>query len=260
MKGITMTDKLVFLEIEPPVQYSELSPGMYAVNCPGRFDAEEAQDIMQCAAHFRDVGLFNGTFLGIMLPFYLHNANNLLVGVLGNLDLAGMFMPDIEKVEPKIAGARSATGSVVDYFREIAGAIPSCEGLSFDGDAIGKCLTLLKAACGRSVNSEGLDELDLSGSFNRQHPAKAVAVLNGMAVWTVVSLGGSGTVSGSILDGKIQLKWSKPEGPGLLYMPGSENSSSILAVTGGLAASAGMVLVVENWTEDGGEVTLVAKQ
>ena len=149
-----MTDKLIFLEIEQPVHYSELSPGMYTANCSGRFDAEGTRDLMRCATLSRDTGIFNGIFLGMMLPYYLHNANNLMVGVLGNLDLAGMFMPDIEKVEPKIAGARNATGTVVNYLREIAGAIPSCENISFDEYAVGKCLILLKAACGRSVNSE----------------------------------------------------------------------------------------------------------
>lgn len=254
-----MTDKLVFLEIEPPVQYSGLSPGMYAVNCPGRFDAEATQDLMQCATLSHEAGFFNGTFLGMMLPYYLHNTNNLMVGVLGNLDLAGMFMPDTEKVGLKIVAARSATGFVVDYLREISGAIPFNDCLHFDGDVIGKCLILLKAACGRSVDSEGLEEIDLSRSFNCQDPVKAVAVLSGMVAWLVVSLGGIGEVAGSILDNRLTLKWLKPEESGLSYMPGGENSSSILAVAGGLAACAGMALVVENWTDNEGEVSLVVK-
>lgn len=255
-----MTDKPAFIEIEAPVQFSELSPGMYAVNCPGRFDARVVQSLVHCAAVSNDPGFYNGTFLGMMLPYYLHNANNLLVGVLGNLDLAGMFIPNMEKVAPKIAGARTATGSVVDYLREIAGAIPSDDCSSFDENVIRKCFILLKAAFGRSVNSQGIDEFNLTSLVNCRHPSSAVAALNGMSAWAVVSLGGSGTVSGYSSAGRLGLKWSRPEGAGLLCMPGSEYSSSILAAAGGLAASAGLALVVQNWTEHGGEVSLVAKQ
>ena len=43
-------------------------------------------------------------------------------------------------------------------------------------------------------------------------------------------------------------------------MPGSSSASSVIALAGGLAASAGMVLVVENWTDNGGKVSLVAKK
>ncbi len=252
-----MTDKPVFMEIESPVQFSELSPGMYAVNCKGKFNIELTQNLMQCAAHSASPDFFSSAFLGVLLPYYLHNANNLMVGVLGNLDLAGMFLPNLEKVEPKIAGARSATGSVVDFLRGIASAIPGDGFSSFNNDAMGKCLTLLRSACGRSVDSTGLNGIDISSPLITENPDHAVAAFSGMAAWTVVSLGGSGTVSGSSSQGRIGLKWTRPEGAGLTYMPGSENSASILATAGGLAAAAGMALVIENWTENEGEVSLV---
>lgn len=255
-----MTDKPVFQEIESPVQFNELSPGMYAANCPGRFDTEVTQTLVQCAAATKDSGFYSGSFLGMMLPYFLHNVNNLMVGVLGNIDLAGMFVPEMERVEPKIAGARVATVSVVEYLRGIAGSIPSDDCVSFDGDVIGKCLTLLKAACGRSVNATGLAEIDISLSFNCVNPSKAVAALLGMAAWVVVSLGGNGTITGYSSDKRLGLKWFRLEGTTVPYMPGNESGSSILAAAGGLAASAGLSLLVENWTENEGEVSLVFRK
>ncbi len=254
-----MTDKKVFQEIESPVQYSELSPGMYTVNCPGKFNSDEILKFVECAAVSRDSGFYNGAFMGIMLPYYLHNANNLMVGVLGNLDLAGMFMPNMEKVGPKVTGARTATGIVVDYLRNIAEAIPSDECVSLGGDVIGKSLTLLKAACGRSVNSTGLDSIDLTETFNCLHPSMAAAALNGMAAWVVISLGGSGSVTGYSSSERIGLKWSRSEGSGLPYMPGRENSDSVIAAAGGMAIAGGMALVIQNWNNHGGEVSLVVK-
>ena len=255
-----MTDSPQFLEIKSPVQYGELSPGMYSAGCPGRFDTDATGSLMHCSAQCTKPGLFNGTFLGIMLPYYLHNTNNLMAGVLGNIDLAGMFLPNLEKVEPKIIAARSATDSVVSFFRDIAEAVPAESCVSVGKEEIEKCLVLLNAACGRSVNSQGLEGLDTHVSLNCEDPLKAVAALNGMVAWVVVSLGGSGRVYGSSSTGRLGLGWSRPAGSGLSYMPGKENSASILAVAGGLAASAGMALVVENWTEEGGEVSLVAQR
>ncbi len=254
-----MIGKPVFYQMESILNYSELHSGMYAVNCPGKFNNEDVESSMKCIAASNDHGFLNASFVGTMLPYYLHNANNLMVGVLGNLDLAGMFMPNIEKVTPKIAGARAATGSVVDYLRDIAGAIPPSQCVSFNEDVIKKCLTLLKAACGRSVNFTGLDEIDTTIPFLCKSPSNAVAVLNGMAAWVIVSLSGSGTLIGYSSPERLGLKWKRPEGAGLSYMPGTDSALSILVTAGGLAAAAGLSLVVENWTENSGEVYLVVR-
>ncbi|MEA3266448.1 MAG: hypothetical protein U9P42_05825, partial [Candidatus Fermentibacteria bacterium] len=139
----------------------------------------------------------------------------------------------------------------------IAGSILSDGCSSFDNDAVGKCLTLLRSACGRSVDSTGLAGIDIASPFITENPDHAVAAFSGMVAWTIVSLGGNGTVSGSSSRGRIGLKWTRPEGAGLTYMPGSENSTSILATAGGFAAAAGLALVVENWTDNEGEVSLV---
>ncbi len=255
-----MTDNPVFKEIEASEDYSLLSPGLYSVNCPGKFDSPVIQHLIQCASSIGEPAFFNGTYVGMMLPYYFHNANNLMVGVMGNLDLADMFMPDTEKVKPKLAGARTATGSVVEYIRDISSSIPSSDTLSLDHDSVKKCLILLKAACGRSVNCEGLEEIDMSGAIDCTNPSCAFASFLGISAWAVLSLGGSGTVSGSFSDKKLSIKWARAEGMGLSYMPGAENVSSILASAAGLALSAGMIFVVENCTENCWEVSLVTKQ
>jgi hypothetical protein len=260
MKGIRMIDRPVFRELEPPVEFSRLSPGFYTINCHGRFDAAATESLMQYAALPVAPVLCGSTFLGIMLPFFLHNNNNLMVGVLGNLDLASMLMPDLKKVEPKIADARTATGSVVDYLRDLSGAIPSGDCSFFDGEAVKKCLILLKAACGRSIVSDGLGNMVLSYSAKCLDPRRAASAFLGMAAWAVISMGGSGTVTGSSLEEKLTLEWSRPGNSSQPYLPGSEGASSVLSLAGGLAASSGMALVAENWTENEGMVSLVVKK
>jgi len=255
-----MIKKTVFQTIEPPVEYGRLSPGFYAANCPGRFDTVATEGLMSCASLPLDPEMYSSSFLGIMLPYFLHNNNNLMVGVLGNLELAGMLLPELEKVKPKIAGARTATGSVVGYLRDLAGSIPSGDSSSFSGGAVRKCLILLKAACGRSVVSDGLDNMVLAYSAKCSDPQRAVAAFTGMAAWAVVSMGGSGTVKGFSSGEKLTLEWSRPESANQPYMPGGNSASAVVSLAGGLAASAGMALVVENWTDNGGKVSLVVKK
>jgi hypothetical protein len=253
-----MIDKPVFLKLEPPVEYHRLSPGFYPVNCPGRFNTAATEGLMRYASLSVSPEMYSSTFLGMLLPYFIHNNNNLMVGVLGNLDLAGMLLPDLEKVKPKIAGARAATGSVVDYLRDLAGSIPYGDCASFDGDVVRKCLILLKAACGRSVVSDGLDKMALSRALKCSDHCRAAVAFTGMAAWVVVSMGGSGTVKGSSSDEKLTLEWSRTECASRPYMPGGGSASSVISLAGGLAAASGMALVVENWTDNGGKVSLVA--
>ncbi len=255
-----MIKNSVLLSIEPPVEYSRLSPGFYCVNCSERFDTAVTEGLMSFASLPLNSEIYSNTFLGIMLPYFLHNNNNLMVGVLGNLDLAGMLFPDTDKAEPKITAARTATGSVVDFLRDLAGSIPFEDCASFNGDAVKKCLILLKAACGRSVVSDGLGNMVLSYPARCLDPCRAVAAFTGMAAWTVVSMGGSGTVKGSSSDEKLTLEWSRPGSANHPYMPGGSSASSVIALAGGLAAASGMALVVESWTDNGGKVSLVVKK
>lgn len=255
-----MTDKQMFLEMQAPVHYSDLVPGMYAINCSDSFDSEVINSCIQCAVDSEDFSFFNNTFVGIMLPYYLHNANNLMVGVLGNLDLAGMLVPNMKKVEPKIVLARAATGNVVDYLRSIGEAISFTDSSPLTGDAIKKCMTLLEAACGRSVSFDVVENVETGGSFIYNDSPKAVAAFSGMAAWVIVSLAGTGAVTGSISHERLKLKWSRPADVGVPCMPGRDSRYSILGVTGGLAVAAGMAFVVENWTDNGGEVSLVIKR
>ncbi len=110
-----MKNRPLFSEHDSPVKYDQLTAGMHVYNCKDRFHIETVEEYMAIGDLSNSTGFCNGAFLGALLPYYLHSANNLLVGVLGNLDLAGMFMPDTDKVKPKLAGARVATGSVVEF-------------------------------------------------------------------------------------------------------------------------------------------------
>ena len=252
-----MADKLLFKEIETISDIASYSNGMFVIGCKNKFTEEQVTSIFQSAAQPDFTDLCNSTFFGVLLPYFLHNINNKLVGVLGNIDLATMFIPNLDKVQIKLDSARVSTTSVIDYLRDISGGIEQNEQSCFGESAFDQCLELLKSACGRSVNIEGFEEIRLEKPINCLNSAKAVSSLKGLATWLIVSLGGSGKISVSIKQNNITMKWTKPEGVGLAHMPGSEQGSFILLLAGGLAVSAGFSFVVTKWTEIEGEVTIV---
>lgn len=252
-----MKDKPLLLEIESPVNYTQLAPGMYTVNCPGMFDPENSENHFMCASLKGNEGIYNSAFIGMLMPYFVHNANNLMVGVMGNLDLADIFMPDTEKVGPKLSAARNATNNVVEFLRDLSDSFPSDDCTAFTGDDVERSLVLIRSACGRSVSFEGPESADLAATLPCGSAAKATAALSGIAAWVVVSLGGMGTISYFSGGGKLTFRWARPEGCGKSHMPGSGNGAAILSLAGGLAASAGLALVVENYTKNGGEVSLV---
>ncbi len=251
-----MSEEPLFTELPPGTGLELLKPGMYTACCSGMFDPDSVRKHM--GSHLSP-GCCNGCFTGVLIPYFMHNINNLMVGVMGNLDLAGMFMPDMARVEPKISAARSSTGSVVDFIRDVSGVFFPGDLTSLTNEDLQKTLLLLKAACGRSVASQGIDGMVLRESPVCSSPVAVLCTLRGMAAWCVLCLGGNGTIGGEVSGSLITLRWSRPEGSGRPHMPGGETAGDILALAGGMAASAGNVLVVNRWTDMAGEVTIAFK-
>ena len=252
-----MANKLLFKEVETISDIASYPNGMFVINCKDQFSDEQIASVFQATTQPDFADLCNSTFLGILLPYFIHNINNKLVGVLGNIDLATMFFPNLEKVQTKLDSARQSTTSVIDCLRGVSGSIEKNEQSSFGKDAFNECLALLESACGRNVKVEGFDEVYFEKPIDCLDSAKAVSSLKGLVTWLIVSLGGSGAISANISQNSMVMKWTKPEGVGLEHMPGSEQGAFILLLAGGLAVSAGFSFVVSKWTEKEGEVTIV---
>lgn len=251
-----MATEPICREIDPGSDYLLLDPGVYLVNSHGRMDTEEVAAKMKSSY---PCSCINNCFCGMLLPFFLHNMNNLLVGVTGNIDLAGMFMPDLARVQPKINSARTATGSLVEYIRDLAGTLSTGSDGWITDEAVKNTMILLRAACGRSVSTESAENMRVKEPIPCNSASTVLTALNGMVTWCVISLGGSGSVQGNAEQSEISFTWQRPAGAGLPQMPGGEHSTSVISMTGSLAQRADCVLVVENWTENSGKVSLVIK-
>jgi len=250
-----MNNPGVFAEIEPETDPGVLEPGMYTVGCAGRFHRETVDALMRCSV---SAELVSGCVTGFLMPYYMHNLNNLLVGVVGNLDLAEMFMPHTEKVAFRISEAKASASSVTGFIRSVSETLSSAGRFFNPEESFDKAISMLRAACGRSVRCDDLENMKTTGLLSSKDQPCLNTVMAAAGVWCVLCLGGNGSINGITGSGKITFIWEKPSTSGRMHMPGSENASLILAMAGGLAGSRGYRLIVENWTDFTGTVTIAS--
>ena len=249
-----MADPLMLRRVQPGFEPEDAPPAFYFCS-EDRIDLEAAGKIMGAGITGE---LADSLFSGVLLPYFMHNANNLLVGVMGNLDLAGMFMPDAERVEPKLNAARTATGSVVDYIRTVTSSITGNPGDSSRG-SLAAPLNMIRAASGRSVMSESLGNLTGENALYGVDCSLLSTVVRGMGTWCLLCLGGNGELRGNTGSRCMELEWKRPESAGRSHMPGGESAADVMAVTAGLAVSGGMTVFLEKWTDTEGKVSIVFK-
>ncbi len=99
-------------------------------------------------------GLLVRAMEGMLLPLFVHNVNNLMVGVMGNLDLAALFTADADKCGEKLEGASQAMHSLSDFMSDLgglSGSLPDGESPA-TWDDLGTVCTMGRLACGRSVS------------------------------------------------------------------------------------------------------------
>lgn len=227
-----------------------LTIGIGRTDIPGIFTraAQPAMiPVVRAAAEPGNQRLTSNAFLGLLLPYHIHNINNMLVGVLGNTELASMFLPDnIARAVPKVREAAESAGGVTRFLRDLSEAThPNLDKAASDPSPLSRLARFIALACGRSIATDGLKRLESLPIPENREPSSAFGALVGMGAWAVLSLGGAGTVAGSGGNGMVKVSWSRPAGAGEPMLPGSEMADSVIHAAGGLAGRAGCLLRVE---------------
>lgn len=238
-----MPDVRSFLKLEDEHRRNELPPGAYYLHCEPELLPDTSDEGNTETAVM--------TFAGALLPFFMHNVNNLLVGVIGNLDLASMFLPDLKKVEDKLSGARVSAEALVEFIRGIT-SLSSIEGSNAGSSGVGD---IIRSACGRSVQCAGLELLNDPGASSAD-TAGFKSTVTGMGTWCILCLGGNGSLSCSMSGSTLSLSWERPESSGRSRMPGGEYAGEVLARVGQVAAGAGFRLILETWIDHKGRISL----
>jgi hypothetical protein len=198
------------------------------------------------------------SFVGLLLPYHIHNINNMLVGVLGNAELASMFLPDnVNRAIPKVRDAAESAGGVTRFLRDLSEAThPNLERAATSVSPLARLARFITLACGRSIDTTGLSVLDNMFVPESRDPAAAYGALLGMATWSVLSLGGTGTIEAESTAESVTLAWKRQAGAGKPMLPGCEMAETVICASGGLAGRAGCLLRVRCTESTEGSATL----
>lgn len=218
-------------------------PGLRLQPFPG-----DMEPVVRAAAEPGSQRMTANAFVGLLLPYHIHNINNMLVGVLGNAELACMFLPgDVNRALPKVRDAAEAAGAVTRFLRDLSECThPSLDRASTQSAPLARLGRFITLACGRSVDSGGLRELETLPLPGNREPGSAFGALLGAGVWSVLRLGGTGSLTCQGRDGSVLLQWARPPGAGEPMLPGSEMASTVICAAGGLAGRAGCILRVSS--------------
>lgn len=180
--------------------------------------------------------------LGLLTGHLVHSLNNLLFGLVGNLDLAAACGGADPEAAGRLGAARDSAALLVARLESIARAASSIGGV---GGVEGPVLEVLAAAAGRSVE------------VSVEWPAWSsgmVPPLLGAGTACLLSVEGSGFVAGSEQDGRFVLRWSgaRPAGGGIA----SGFPSVLLEWSAEAAGREGGALEVESWSGTGGRVSM----
>jgi hypothetical protein len=199
-------------------------------------------------------GLLRSAAVGIMLPFILHNLNNRLVGVVGNLDLAGIFAGQPEKCSARVEDARTSMDEVRTYLDELGRIVESASPSPPPNlaSALDAAARLASAGKGRTVSLDA-DRPDLYTGI--RFPSELVPACCGLACAALLSLSGAGSLSigagRETLPAGFALRWSRSGTP----HPGPWTASAIqlLAASAGIAVAGGAFIRIGPWGDAMGE-------
>ncbi len=160
--------------------------------------------------------------LGSLVTAFVHNLNNYLMGVMGNIDLASLYPEDSEAVTSKLSGALNSSTRIRDFLAELVRFMP-VEG-NWTRESLDGVTAVAGLACGRSMTLEttGTDllpaHLPLSDLGFR-------ALMLGLLSWAVRSCAGAGKVRIDISVDKVHavfhVSWESPDRPHDLSGPDS---------------------------------------
>jgi len=197
--------------------------------------------------------------LGLLMPLFLHNLNNRLVGVLGNIDLAALSAPASDRVLARVEEARNAAAPLRMYLDRLGELAGRQRGRARTGlrRAVEEAGRLASTAAGRAVSTRSEhDEASASATV----PGAAACIISSLAAAALLELRGSGTMSMSCrcFEGRAgaTVRWEFPK-EGQRNPAMAEGASFLLSECSAVARAGGMSLDLRSLGAAGGEAELV---
>ena len=197
---------------------------------------------------------------GSLLPFFIHNLNNILARIMGNIELAKFSAGNAEKTGAKLEVALEGTEELRDFLDKLATlSTPQNDDPHWTSGNEADLIELGRMSSGSSVEFNFTEDENAPGEI--PVPRSSLNSVMGLIISSaVVSVNGCGridmTAGGRGDWACFDLKWeSNSRGTGLCR-DSFESASTLLAMAAASAVHSRMVLMLDLWDDDSGAVTL----
>lgn len=209
-------------------------------------------------------GLVARAMEGRLLPLFVHNVNNLMVGAMGNLDLARLFSDDADRCRDKLDDAASAMGRLSDFMSDlgrISQSLPDGGAPASWGD-LRTVSTIGRLASGRSVSFH-VKPAELSPSlpvYNHSlFSGRAFrSICSGLVAAALLAVQGCGEIELDADPGipSVGLRWKREKQDGA---PSADIGTSIHCLASAISClpSNSGALSIPSWNDRGGTAALL---
>ncbi len=199
--------------------------------------------------------------VGSLLPFFVHNVNNILARVLGNAELALMYIADQKTAGEKLASALKGVEDLRGFIQDLTELSTSGDKLSpWSGDTVSDLEGMFRLFCGRAVNFNLETAPDAPGSLKASQGSVDTALgLSAAAAAIMVNGSGEITLEISSLEGfgRFDMTWSSHQQRTGLVSNSLEASSMLMSMAAACCYGSGLFMDLGEWSGAEGKVSIL---
>ncbi|MEN8209125.1 MAG: hypothetical protein ABFR50_07720 [Candidatus Fermentibacteria bacterium] len=198
---------------------------------------------------------------GSLLPFYIHNMNNVLARIMGNIELAELLGGTPGKVKEKLSIALESTEDLKRFLEKLTFySITDGDKSEWTAGSAVDVLELCQMSSGTSVEFTYEEKSGVHGSVPVRK--NLMNLLTGLiAASAIVSVNGCGSVKMSVAPHRealeIRVAWSSSQKSAGLCPGSMDSAADLLNRAALMALSAKLYFRLGAWNSDGGSVSLL---
>jgi len=198
---------------------------------------------------------------GSLLPFFIHNMNNILARIMGNIELAEFHSGKTEKVKEKLSIALEGTEALRSFLERLSVySTPDDDDSEWTLGNEADILELSQMSSGTSVKftyeeKKGIPRKipvrkNLMNLFTGLITASATISVNGCGS-VVMSASPQGEAT------EFRVTWNSPSSGSGLCPNSMDSAADLLTRAALMASNAGLSFRLEEWTREGGAASLL---
>jgi len=198
---------------------------------------------------------------GFLMPFFIHNMNNMLARIMGNIELAQFHCEDPGRVKDKLEVAMESSEDLRTFLERLSDqtAIQFDDGSAWTIQREDPVFRLGCLASGTSVECT----MSREGEFSDSMPAGMgllnllAGILSACATRSVAGLGNIRLVSRGFPDRIVlEVRWSRSQGSQPLSDRDSSASSALMSYAAAEACKEGFSFRLGRWGPDSGSASI----